>query len=171
MVSKASNFQFKFDPQTVKKGSFHNPPFVGPRGVPNKKRYRKGSQKHPWGFFIQIAFVSTLAQPWPGLGPQDSWRLDFERIPVQFWIFVQGFDLFRFVFLSTIICITPLLLLDWLHNCTHVGESTDKDSGEILGAPTWNSPGPPPEAGGTVAGYLSFQFSNYVFHFRKMPYV
>ena len=58
---------------------------------------------------------------------------------------------YRFV-VSVRFCLTPLLLLDWLHDCTDVDEAQDQNGGEIDEAPTCNSPGPPPEAGGTVAG-------------------
>ena len=49
-------------------------------------------------------------------------------------------------------CITQLLLLPWLYNCTDVDEAPDQDGGEIDRAPTWNTPSHPPEAGDTVAG-------------------
>ena len=48
-------------------------------------------------------------------------------------------------------CVTQLLLLDGLHNAD-VEEAPNQNGGQIDEAPTWNSPGPPPEARGMVAG-------------------
>ena len=66
--------------------------------------------------------------------------------------FEENLLYFTFCFFCFCFCVTPLLLLDCLHNCTEVNEAPDQNSGEIEEAPTWNSAGPPPEARGTVAG-------------------
>ena len=40
----------------------------------------------------------------------------------------------------------------FLHESTDVEKAADQNGDEVDEAPTWNPPGPPPEAEGTVAG-------------------
>ena len=97
---------------------------------------RKGTEKTPkrvpWGgpsMFIQIAFFSTLDRPWPE-EPQGSM---FKEFPINFGILFEDFLFVVLNLFSSIFCITPLLLPDWLHNCTNAFEAPHQNGGEIDG--------------------------------------
>ena len=89
----------------------------------------------PSHFFNKIAFFSTLDRPWPAKAP----RPDFQRNSDHCCIIVYNLLFFFREFASIIVCVTPLLMLDWLHNCTDGDEAPNQNGSEIDEAPTWKS--------------------------------